>query len=226
MKIQFLKFNKKTYWLRICWILVLAHNPFLWIIIRDGLQDLVIGNKSFFVPGGMRNSRVYLYENIGTASTPKFEQTADDLWGLNVFSNNSWRFTPAFGDLDGDGDLDALIGEEFGNLFYAENIAGPGNPFEFATAIFGYQDIDVGQVSKTQIIDMNRDGLLDLVIGERNGNINYFENMGTAENPAFPSTPTNNFFWKSRYPPIGKHYWLQRTYYFGNGRRVSIICWK
>lgn len=163
---------------------------------QDGLQDLVVGNKSFFVPGGNRNARVYLYENIGTATNPKFELKDDDLFNLNVFSQNSWRFTPTFGDLDDDGDLDALIGEEFGNLFYAENIAGEGKPFEFSAAIFAYQDIDVGQSSRPQIVDMNKDGLLDLVIGERNGNLNYFENTGTAQNPIFSADPTNNFFGK------------------------------
>ncbi len=163
---------------------------------QDGLQDLVVGNKSFFVPGGNRNARVYLYENIGTATNPKFELKNDDLFNLNVFSQNSWRFTPTFGDLDDDGDLDALIGEEFGNLFYAENIAGEGKPFEFSAAIFAYQDIDVGQSSRPQIVDMNKDGLLDLVIGERNGNLNYFENTGTAQNPIFSADPTNNFFGK------------------------------
>lgn len=163
---------------------------------QDGLLDLVVGNKSFFVPGGNRNASVYLYENIGTATVPRYELKEDDLFGLNVFSQNSWRFTPTFGDLDGDGDLDALIGEEFGNLFYAENIAGLDQPFEFAPAVFGFQDLDVGQSSRPQIVDVNRDGLLDLVIGERNGNLNYFENTGTIQSPDFPSDPTNNFFGK------------------------------
>ena len=163
---------------------------------QDGLQDLVVGNKSFFVSGGNRNARVYLYENVGSATTPSYELKNDDLFGLNAFSQNSWRFTPTFGDLDGDGDLDALIGEEFGNLFYAENIAGAGNPFQFNTATFGYQNIDVGQSSRPQLIDMNRDGLPDLVIGERNGNLNYFENTGTINHPIFPEDPSNNFFGK------------------------------
>lgn len=163
---------------------------------QDGLQDLVVGNKSFFVPGGNRNARVFLYENVGTATTPKYELKNEDLFDLNVFSQNAWRFTPTFGDLDGDGDLDALIGEAFGNLFYAENIAGEGQPFQFSAATFGFQNIDVGQSSRPQIIDMNRDGLLDLVIGERNGNLNYFENTGTVNNPIFPEEPTNNFFGK------------------------------
>jgi hypothetical protein len=163
---------------------------------QDGLLDLVIGNKSYFVPGGMRNATVFLYENTGTATAPIYTLKEENLWNLNAFSQNAWRFTPTFGDLDGDGDLDALIGEEFGNLFYAENIAGPNQPFEFKAPVFAFQDIDVGQVNRPQLIDMNRDGLLDLVIGERNGNLNYFENTGTAQNPVFGSSPTNNFFGK------------------------------
>ncbi|MEM6320506.1 MAG: T9SS type A sorting domain-containing protein [Bacteroidota bacterium] len=161
---------------------------------QDGLLDLVVGNKSFYMEAGMRNARIFLYENVGTANEPVFELKNDDLFGLNRFSQNAWRFTPTFGDLDGDGDLDALIGEEFGNLFYAENIAGEGQPFQFSPAIFGYQDIDVGQSNRPQIVDMNGDDLPDLVIGERNGNLNYFENTGTVTNPIFSEDPTNNFF--------------------------------
>ena len=162
----------------------------------DGLQDLVIGNKSFFVTGGDKNARIYLFENIGTKEQAAFTLIDDDYLGLNDFSNSSWRFAPTFGDLDSDGDLDVLIGEEFGNLFYAENIAGPNKPFAFGPLQFGYQDLDVGQVSKPQIIDINQDGLNDLVIGERNGNLNYFENIGTPDTPIFEFGPTNKLFGK------------------------------
>ncbi len=157
----------------------------------DGLLDLVVGNKSFFVPGGDKNARIYLFINVGTSNNPSFALADDNYLGMNDFSNSSWRFTPTFGDLDNDGDMDVLVGEEFGQLFYAENIAGPDQPFEFAPIRFGYQEIDVGQVSKPQIIDMNQDGLQDLVIGERNGNVNYFENIGTPSEAKFNLDPTN-----------------------------------
>jgi hypothetical protein len=45
--------------------------------------------------------------------------------------------------------------------------------------------MDVGQTSTPQIVDLNDDGLLDLVSGEYNGQINYFQNVGTAQNRAF-----------------------------------------
>ena len=166
-------------------------NPVFVDVNADGLQDLVVGNKSFFVPGGEKNARIYLFINVGNATNPSFALADDNYLGMNDFSSGAWRFSPTFGDLDNDGDLDVLIGEEFGALFYAENIAGPDQPFEFGPISFGYEEIDIGQVSKPQIIDMNEDGLQDIVIGERNGNINYFENIGTPSEPKFNLDPTN-----------------------------------
>ncbi len=43
--------------------------------------------------------------------------------------------------------------------------------------------IDVGQHAAPQLVDFNGDGLLDLIIGERGGNINYYENKGTPTDP-------------------------------------------
>jgi len=166
-------------------------NPIFVDVNADGLQDLVVGNKSFFVPGGEKNARIYLFINVGTPTNPSFALADDNYLGMSDFSSGAWRFSPAFGDLDNDGDLDVLIGEEFGALFYAENIAGPNQPFEFGPISYGYEEIDIGQVSKPQIIDMNKDGLQDIVIGERNGNVNYFENIGTPSEPKFNLDPTN-----------------------------------
>ena len=44
------------------------------------------------------------------------------------------------------------------------------------------------------LYDVNDNGVLDLVIGERSGNLNYYENKGTKEVYEFSSTPTNSFF--------------------------------
>ena len=52
-----------------------------------------------------------------------------------------------------------------------------------------YTGIDVGSYATPQLIDLNRDGLLDLIIGERSGvddgtynGINYYENTGLNNN--------------------------------------------
>jgi hypothetical protein len=48
-----------------------------------------------------------------------------------------------------------------------------------------YQGIDVGQFSAPALFDLDRDGLTDLVVGERGGNLNFYRNTGTAGNPLY-----------------------------------------
>lgn len=154
----------------------------------DGLLDLVVGTVGAFEPFGQRDTRLYLFENTGTAQAPAFELVDDDYLGLSAF-NAYTNFAPVFGDLDGDGDEDILVGEVLGRLFYAENTAGPGNPMAFGPWEYEYMDIDVGSLSVPEIADLDRDGLPDLIIGERTGNINFFKNIGTASAPMFNPDP-------------------------------------
>lgn len=155
----------------------------------DDLLDLVVGNFSQFEVFGQRNSQLFLYENTGSRQQPAYTLVDDDYLQLNQFSQSAYAFAPTFGDMDGDGDLDAIIGEQFGRLFYAENTAGAGNPMVFQTPVIDYMGIQIGQSSKPQIIDLNRDGLPDLLVGERNGNINYFENKGSSTAASFSAEP-------------------------------------
>ena len=151
----------------------------------DGLLDLVVGNYAFYQPFGERDPRLFLFLNRGTELNPAFELEDDNFLNMSQFSQSSYNYAPSFGDLDGDGDLDILIGEASGRLFYGENTAGAGNSMQFAPVFYDYQSIDVGNSSTPQIIDLDRDGLLDLVIGEKNGNINFLKNTGTTTAPEF-----------------------------------------
>lgn len=156
----------------------------------DGLLDLVVGNNYVFQTSGAHQASLFLFENIGTTTAPKFNLVDEDYLSMSRFSSNTVNFAPTFGDLDGDGDLDALVGEDQGRLFYAENKAGAGKPLVFGDWQYGYQNIDVGISSTPFIADVNRDGLPDLLIGERNGNINYFQNIGTKDNAQFNASQT------------------------------------
>ena len=93
------------------------------------------------------------------------------------------NLSPTFGDLDGDQDMDMLIGDANGKLHLFNNTGS--NPPNFALAEAEYKGIDIGYFAFPQLVDVNRDGLLDIIIGEQSGTINYCENTGTATNPVF-----------------------------------------
>jgi hypothetical protein len=99
---------------------------------------------------------------------------------------------PTLGDLNNDNLPDLLLGLDNGQLLYFEN-SGTMNAPNFSVFTANYQGIDVGQNASPQLVDVNRDGLLDLLVGERNGNTNYFENTGTTTSATFSATPTNAF---------------------------------
>lgn len=149
----------------------------------DGLLDIVIGNYGYYAPTGNYPSSLALFKNTGTNTSPSFELITRDYTGLNQYGFSA--VFPAFGDLDGDGDYDMLIGEYFGYLHHFENIAPGGSAADFVLINPQYKDIDVGKFSAPQITDVNGDSLPDLLVGEINGNINYFRNTGTMQNPEY-----------------------------------------
>lgn len=164
----------------------------------DGLPDIIIGNESRYTQGEERSSRLVLYQNIGSINQPSFERVDIDFLNMSQFDTESYGFSPCFGDLDGDGDLDIIVGDVLGTLFYGENTATSTSMMQVNSFVRDYQQINIGFEAKPQLVDANRDGLLDLLVGESSGNINYFQNQGTAENPVFDhdeeNAPNNWFF--------------------------------
>lgn len=163
--------------------------PILFDFNGDGLEDLFVANTSSYINAtGNHTSTLYLFENVGTASTPEFEFVTDDYESLSQIGlPNSLH--PAFGDLDNDGDKDMLIGDQNGNLHYFQNIS-TGAVADFVLASANYQDadanvIDVNNHATPFLEDMDRDGDLDLLIGNQEGYIVYYQNRGDATSPSF-----------------------------------------
>jgi len=80
---------------------------------------------------------------------------------------------PTFTDLDGDSLLDLIIGERTGILHHYEQDSANDTSFSLVTANFNA--IDVGFHSTPTFTDIDQDGLLDLIIGESDGNLNHYE---------------------------------------------------
>ena len=74
---------------------------------------------------------------------------------------------PSFADLDGDGDLDAVVGEFDGHLLYFENTGSATAPaFTARTgAANPFNGVDVGNFSTPSFADLDGDGDLDAVVG-------------------------------------------------------------
>lgn len=148
---------------------------------NDGLMDLVIGTRGEYLGAGTFYPSLSLYLNEGTLNEPSFRLINED-W-LSVSSLDIGQFPhPTFGDIDGDGDFDLMVGESSGVVHFFENTAASGQDASLelvGNIIADASPIDVGQSSTPTLYDLSGDGLLDLIVPERNGNINYFKNIGT-----------------------------------------------
>ncbi len=156
----------------------------------DGLLDLVVGNYGYYTPGTATNASLALYLNTGTSTQPAFTLSDPDWQGLSEFSPNDFDFAPAFGDLDADGDLDMLVGTNVGGLFCYFNQAGPGNPMQLVRDLDPmWVTMDVGISTVPAIYDLDGDNRPDVIVGERNGNVNFFKNNGSPTEPIYDAAP-------------------------------------
>lgn len=175
----------------------------------DGLLDLVVGTYGLYVNAQERLPSLYYYRNIGTAENPSFELVDEDLFGMSQFSSTTRAFAPVFYDMTGNGAKDVIVGDLQGRLFFGKNMAPVGEPIQIDNWEYPWMEINVGQYATPTVADINGDGLPDLVIGERTGNnidnsrcgnLNYFQNSGTAEEPQFHNdefeAPNNPCFGK------------------------------
>lgn len=147
-------------------------------IDSDGDMDMFIGSLNN--PLGS----LHFFENVGSASDP-FYVHRDSIYG-GIQSDLS--VTPAFGDLDGDGDYDLLIGKFDGRISSYRNEGDKNNPqYIFVEDLkdINQNIIDIGTSSTPFLIDIDNDSDLDLVIGAFNGRFYLYKNVGDAFNFSF-----------------------------------------
>ncbi|WP_162801407.1 SwmB domain-containing protein, partial [Azospirillum brasilense] len=147
----------------------------------NGTLDALIGDF---------NGNTVVYRNVGTATAPTFTLVGTNPFGLGTVGTAT---TPSFVDIDGDGDLDALIGNYDGNVVFYRNVGSATAPsFTLAgTNPFGLDD--VGSYAQPIFQDIDGDGDLDALIGNYNGDMVFYRNVGSATAPSFTLESTNPF---------------------------------
>ncbi len=156
--------------------------PALFDADADGKMDLIVGNLGYYNVN-TNKSRLAYYRNIGTNTTPSFSLITKDY--QNLSSYNLYSMAPTFGDIDNDGDKDLIVGSTSGRVHYFENTAGAGNPAIFTTVVTNYQNILGSNFIYPQLVDVDKNGTLDLLLGSQNGRISYWKNNGTISSPSF-----------------------------------------
>ena len=143
----------------------------------DGVSDFFAG-QDYTTESFPTQGRLFYFENI----------TSDDLiytlqdsayLGLEV----GLSIVPEFIDIDDDNDFDLFIGEYNGKIKHYRNDGNSTTP-NFINV--GYlSNIDLGFFSVPEFCDIDNDGDYDLFIGNYNGQIYFYENIGDSQNFEF-----------------------------------------
>jgi hypothetical protein len=132
----------------------------------DGLPDIVTGTWT---------DRIQWYRNTGSRTAPSWTLADTALVTITRGTNT----TPSFGDLDGDGLVDLVIGEASGAINLYRNAGTKTSP-KFELVSDQFQEIRVGRRSAPLVVDMDADGKLDLLIGNAAGRVDLWRNVTAA----------------------------------------------
>lgn len=138
---------------------------------EDGLNDLLCGDV---------NGKVHFFKNVGTAQSPLY--ASDSLiqaGGVSV--QFGMRSAVRVHDWDGDG-LKDLLGSGSNTAAWCKNIGTNAAPSLNAPQRLrspqqglGLTNIDTGYRMRLEVVDWNDDGVTDLLIGDDEGYVFYYE---------------------------------------------------
>ena len=160
-------------------------------IDADGDFDLFVSNNY---------GDVFMYKNIGSKIVANFDVGVKNPFGIDVSNTDNYKAL-VFLHVVLDGNLDIVSGSEYGNFYTFINSGTASNPV-FAQPIVNGNGLTqlIGKYQTVPAVaDLDRDGDIDLFVGDGSGSISYFKF----------DTATNNFSFNSINPfsikPLGDY---------------------
>jgi len=148
----------------------------------DGKKDLLIG---------LSDGTIRIYLNTGTDAAPVFsgwQSIEVGTAGSKVPIDVGARACSVVTDWNSDGKKDLVVGSVDGTITVFINTGTDTSP-DFLTGVYVQEDgsplVVPGVRSSPSVGDLNNDGKKDLLVGNTEGNLLVYLNVGTDENPAF-----------------------------------------
>lgn len=138
-------------------------SPYLVDIDNDGILEMFTGNSQGTID--------YLEQDLESDSL-NYLLITDSFEDIDV----GWESTPAFVDIDGDGDFDLFLGERDGNINFFRNVGDRVN-YDFQLETENFASISVGRDCTPVFVDIDADRDFDLFVGEANGGLCFYRNV-------------------------------------------------
>lgn len=157
----------------------------------DGALDVIVGagdwadygwDNGYDAAGkwtrGPLRGFVYFIRNTGTSAAPAYDKPVKVIAGNQPVETYGWP-SPNFADFDGDGDLDLLCGEFLDGFTYFENTGTRTVPVYAIGRRVGVR-MDLEMITPVAL-DWDKDGDIDLVVGDEDGRVAFIANTGKFE---------------------------------------------
>jgi hypothetical protein len=170
-------------------MLDLGDNSVPWVIDVDADGDLDI----IVAANGLWNGERYvgyltLIENTGTAGSPEFTVAQQDFLGLSQWNLHDPRISLT--DFNADGAVDMVYTGTVFQAFETKsylllNSAGPEEALSYDPGAATELDLPISLSDSPEFFDVDDDGRIDILVGKRNGALEYYRNTGTAEEASY-----------------------------------------
>ncbi len=166
--------------------------PALFDYDGDGDQDLFVSN---YVKTNL-SSQIYQFENVGTASSPSFKLVTENFFQFSAL--NAYNMKIQFADMNRDAKPDLVLSYTSRNsrtvkMSYLANSSF--DKFIVTDPVIKPVDFTFEESENWLVIDVNQDGLNDILLGTGTGALEFWKNDGNTRfslsNPSYLGLATS-----------------------------------